>query len=229
MKVKKILKVIGTILLVLIVLILIHTIRNMIIINKISSRIEFYQNADNYYVKSVSTQGATIESFNKDGRYLNKFVSESPTGTRIMIRCGDGNTETTYIEVETDSGTEKIAMKSSSGIMGFQQITNRVYTDDIKHLISMSALSSIKSTVQNGKKCYRISYINLMFQNLDFGIIIEKETGLTVRDQNGAMVNENGDEIPISIDYEYQFGTVTDEDLIEPDISEYKIQENNSN
>lgn len=40
-------------------------------------------------------------------------------------------------------------------------------------------------------------------------------------------VEENGNKIPIIMDYEYKFDIATDEDLKEPDISEYTVQENN--
>ena len=95
----------------------------------------------------------------------------------------------------------------------------------------MSLMARIRSVEQNEKDCYEVTYVYssniLMPAEGEFAIYIEKETGLTVKNKNGAIVNENGTEEPIVIDYEYKFDSVTDEDLVEPDISEYKIQENN--
>ena len=58
-----------------------------------------------------------------------------------------------------------------------------------------------------------------------FALYIDKETGLAVKNQNGAVVDANGVKTPIIMDYEYKFDVVTDEELVEPDISEYEIQQ----
>ena len=55
---------------------------------------------------------------------------------------------------------------------------------------------------------------------------IDKETGLTVKAIGGKKVTANGDEFDIVIDYKYEFGTVTDDDIVAPDISEYYVVEN---
>ena len=233
MKKKKILKCIEICFLVIITFLIIHTSRNMIIIKKISNKIESYKNANNYYVKTVSTQGNVIENFYKDGHYLMKIVNTSETGIRILIRYSDGNTENTYIEAQTEKGTDKIAMLNSNSLPGFSGITNWLYTDDFKSLLLMSLMAHIRSVEQNGKDCYEVTYIYssniLVPAEGEFALYLEKETGLTVRNKNGAIVDENGNETPIILDYEYKFGVVTDDDLVEPDISEYKVQENVKN
>ena len=227
---KKVLKCIGIIILVIIAFLIIHTVRNMIIIKNITSKVASYDNASNFYVKSVSTQGITTESFNKDGKYLHTLVSISDTGTRKMIKYFNGETENTYLEAQTESGTDRIAMLNSNGLPSFGKITNWFYTDDTRSLILMSLMAHIRSVEQNGKDCYEVTYIYssniLMPEEGDFALYSEKETGLTIRNKNGAMVKENGNRIPIIVDYEYKFDVVTDEDLVEPDISEYKIIEN---
>ena len=227
---KKILKCIGIILLLIIAFFIVHTIRNIIIIKDITNKIELYQAKDNYYIKSTSTQGINIENFNKANRHLINLVNTSETGIRKMARYEDENTLNTYIETQTEAGTEKIAILNSNSLPGFHGITNWLYVDDTKHLILMALLSNIRSVEQNGKECYRVDLLyasNILMQSEEnFVLFIEKETGLTIRNQNGTMV-ENGNKIPIIMDYEYKFDVVTDEDLKEPDISEYTIQENN--
>lgn len=228
---KKVLKCIGIIILVIIAFLVIHTVRNMIIIKNLSEKAESYKNANNYYVKTVSSQGSVMENFTKNGCYLMKLVNTSETGLRTLIRYSDGNIENTYIEAQTENGTDKVAMLNSNSLPSFNQITNWFYTDDFKSLLLMSLMARIRSVEQNEKDCYEVTYVYssniLMPAEGEFAIYIEKETGLTVKNKNGAIVNENGTEEPIVIDYEYKFDSVTDEDLVEPDISEYKIQENN--
>ena len=225
---KKFLKVILLVILVIILFLCIHTVRNVIIIKGITNKIELYQEKTNFYVKSISNQGNTIENFYKDGCQLMKFINTSETGIRKMTRYDDGNIVNTYIETQTESGTEKIAMLNSNSLPGFQGITNWLYVDDTKHLILMALLANIRSVEQNEKECYKVDLLyasNILMQREEnFVLFIEKETGLTIRNQNGAMVEENGNTIPIIMDYEYKFDVVTDENLAEPDVSEYKVQ-----
>ena len=228
---KKFFKILGIILLIIVAFLIIHTIRNIIIIKDITNKVESYQVKTNYYVKSISTQGNIIENFYKDGRQLMKFINTSETGIRKMTRYDDGNIVNTYLETQTESGTEKIAMLNSNSLPSFQGITNWLYVDDTKHLILMALLANIRSVEQNGKECYKVDLLyasNILMQSEEkFALYIEKDTGLTIRNQNGAIVEENGKKIPIIMDYEYKFDIVTDDDLKEPDISEYTIQESN--
>ena len=228
---KKFFKILGIALLIIVAFLVVHTMRNVIIIKNITSKIETYQEKTNHYVKSISTQGNIIENFYKDGRQLMKFINTSETGIRKMTRYDDGNIVNTYLETQTESGTEKIAMLNSNSLPSFQGITNWLYVDDTKHLILMALLANIRSVEQNGKECYKVDLLyasNILMQSEEkFALYIEKDTGLTIRNQNGAIVEENGKKIPIIMDYEYKFDIVTDDDLKEPDISEYTIQESN--
>ena len=53
-------------------------------------------------------------------------------------------------------------------------------------------------------------------------IYVEKNTGL--KKKIVEEVNENGEIKEISKDFEYEFNNVTDEEISEPDKSEYKMQ-----
>lgn len=228
---KKFLKIFGIILLIIIVFLIFHTIRNIIIIKNITNKVESYKEKTNYYVKSISTQGIVIENFNKDGRLLLIMVHTSETGIRKMMRYSDENVINTYIEVETETGVEKIASLNSNSLPSFQGLTNWLHTDNAGQLLLMALLTHIRSVEQNGKDCYEITYVYssniLMPAEGDFVLYIEKETGLTIKNRNGTFIDANGNEIPIIVDYEYKFDIVTDDDLKEPDISEYTIQGNN--
>ena len=91
----------------------------------------------------------------------------------------------------------------------------------------MSVIANIKSSNQNGKECYKIDYLSnadlLYGAEGTFQMFIEKDTGLIVRTQNGSVMDESGYQRPIITDYEHRFNIVKDEDIIEPDISEYEI------
>ena len=55
-------------------------------------------------------------------------------------------------------------------------------------------------------------------------IYIDKETGLPVRAFGGTFENEHGT-FTIVNDYQYEFDKVDEKNFVEPDISEYQIQQ----
>lgn len=223
---KKILKCIGIILLVIIAFLIIHTVRNMVIMKQISKKEAQYKNVSNYYIRTTSTQGNVVDFYRKDKRYIMKLENISPTGVRKLTNYFDGEKVNTYIE----AGNDKIAMLNSNGLPSKMEIRNLLDDIETKQFIFLAMLASIRNTDLNGLKCYKIGNFlspNILMLDTNFEIYIEKETGLIIKEQNGTFTDENGNKEPVITDYEYQFDCVTDEDLVEPDISEYKIQENN--
>ena len=95
---------------------------------------------------------------------------------------------------------------------------------DFWDFVKCCVLSSIRNETYNGRPCY---YINNTHSYMGASLYVDKETGLLVGrisadyDFNGTIVRE-----PI-YEFSYEFGTVTDADFIEPDISEYKVVESN--
>lgn len=105
-------------------------------------------------------------------------------------------------------------------------INDFLYTENIFEFIVNSVCSSIKSAECNGKECYKIQeFYSSNFLYLEGGstMYIEKGTGLPVRIESGVISTNNGTTNTL-IDYQYKFNCVTDEDLKEPDVNEYKIQ-----
>ena len=73
--------------------------------------------------------------------------------------------------------------------------------------------ASIKPVKFDNQECY---YITNFEPSIGDGIYINKETGLLL----GVTEQE-----PATTLYVYEFNTVTEKDFVEPDISEYKIEE----
>ncbi len=118
---------------------------------------------------------------------------------------------------------------NSNGVPGKIEILDYLYTQNIWEFLIISIKSSIKTEEVNGKECYRINvscFDIFCFDNhrLDT-YYFEKETGLLIRKENGTS-GYDGDKINLVSDYYYEFDIVKDDDLKEPDISEYTIQEN---
>lgn len=211
MKNKKILICLVLIIIVSISLFLGLTTRKLMIFRELKAKSSQYENISNYYERVSNTSGINIEYFCKEDKAKLIIISEKYEPRKITV-CSNGEKTNTYIE---ESNGNKITTTDPNkaekpNILGFQ------FEGDFWYWLKMAIISNIKKTELNGKECY---YINGSYLKETY---VEKETGLILKMQNGTKNNE-----PIIYEYYYEFGKVEDNDFIEPDISEYEIQENN--
>lgn len=99
-------------------------------------------------------------------------------------------------------------------------IPNALYIDNnIWYLFISAITSSITLQTINGKEYYYISSIISPYTSFTVqdGVYIDKETGLMTK------TNANEEGTWPQADYVYEFNNVTEEDLKEPDLSEYEI------
>ena len=84
----------------------------------------------------------------------------------------------------------------------------------------MSLHSSLKNTTFNGEECYYLQSSVYLFN-----MYISKNTGLTVATLAQDVEISEGVTVRMPLQQEavYEFNTVTKDDFIEPDISEYEI------
>lgn len=199
----------------------IHTVRNMIILRGLETRVAKYVDSKNYYEKIINDtiQTTTVtEYYCKDDKaILNLATTIKETGeVRKLTNYFDGEKTNTYI----DANGEKIALLNSNGLPSKIMIVSIMnFEPDLWYLIQMSAASFIKIEEYNGKECYSINGFFIK------GMYIEKETGLLIKSNQGMMKDENGNESDIVVEYYYEFDVVKDEDLVEPDVTEYEIQQ----
>lgn len=214
------------IVLILVLLFIIITTRKMIIINSLQSKMEKYVKVDNYYAMIYEYQGSELHvktTYRKANISLFTVKSLSESGTRTLTTYTDDKVSHTYIDVSN----EKIAILD--GIPGAIQIENELETQNLWQFIVRAIKSSIQTEECNGKECYKIQvgcFDILCFDKHDNVVCyFDKDTGLKVRELNGT-VGDGENKINMVSDYHYEFDIVKDEDLKEPDISEYTVQEN---
>ena len=101
-------------------------------------------------------------------------------------------------------------------------LMNYFYNDSLIGTFFMSMDYKITTGDVNGKECYVFSrkYVK---PETKIDIYIEKDTGLVLQ---SAQIEPTKGDIDLT-QYEYSFGTVTDEDIQEPDVTEYTLIENN--
>ena len=218
-------KILITILLIAIISILAFlafTIREMITLKNLNKKVAQYVNNNEHYEKIINDSGntTTITEYYCKGDNAVLFLNTTlnSTGeTRKLTNYFKGDKVNSYIE----SGEDKIALLNTNGIPSKVMIRQVDAGNNLWELFLMSLATSIRSEECNGKDCYVLS----LGENSK--TYIDKETGLTLKAIEGTVVDENGNESVQTMQYHYEFDNVDDNIFVEPDISKYKIQENN--
>jgi len=218
-------KILITILLIAIISILAFlafTIREMITLKNLNIKVAQFVNNNEHYEKIINDSGntTTITEYYCKGDNAVLFLNTTlnSTGeTRKLTNYFKGDKVNSYIE----SGEDKIALLNTNGIPSKVMIRQVDSGNNLWELFLMSLATSIRSEECNGKDCYVLS----LGENSK--TYIDKETGLTLKAIEGTVVDENGNESVQTMQYHYEFDNVDDNIFVEPDISKYKIQENN--
>ena len=218
-------KILITILLIAIIAILAFLafmIREMITLKNLNKKVAQYVNNNEHYEKIINDSGntTTITEYYCKGNNAVLFLNTTlkDTGeTRKLTNYFKGDKVNSYIE----SGEDKIALLNTNGVPSKVMIRQVDAGNNLWELFLISLATSIRSEECNGKDCYVLS----LGENSK--TYIDKETGLTLKAIEGTVVDENGNESVQTMQYHYEFDNVDDNIFVEPDISKYKIQENN--
>ena len=220
------LRVLRIILLVIVLVFVINTGRKVYIINDLNNKAKEYINSENYK-KTIYLldSGKYVKS---EGYCLNNKQ-------KIVITTIDENGEKEVVTVYGEKGSNKIntytekegkktARINEQGEVSIE-IGDAFYGLDNKAtLIIYAILTNINKTTFNGEECYYVSGpenlgpYKLMYVNKNNGLIISRIAFET------EFVNSEKGRVP-STEYKFEFNNVTEEDFIEPDISEYEIIE----
>ena len=218
MKAKKILKIIGIILLVVIIIFLIHCFRNFIIILGLQDRVAEYIDDDNHHLHMISKQNEqvslTIDYYKKDNREVT-FMERNFNGEITKLSFYKNGER---IDMFTENSTTKVAKINTNALIP-GTIINVLQADNNWQTFLYSIIAKIRSGNYNNKDCYIIgNYLspnNLYSYNNETKYIIEKETGLLLEETLNNIVTKRI----------YEFGNVDNSIFIEPDISQFTIQD----
>lgn len=236
------LRVLEIIILIIVVVFIANAERKMYIITDLNNRAEEYTNSTNYHkITYYLNKGdyTKLEVFKLDDKQ--KVISTNLTdkGEKQVITMYGTETETSpdISNVEAnppienykqniylETGTEKKTIQNIEVGMSVGPQEAFFGIDNIKDLIITAITTSISKTTYDGNECYYVSGMPSILTNSS--MYIDKNTGLIIctmaseiKDVDGNIQRESGAE------YKYEFGTVTEDDFIEPDISEYKIED----
>ena len=219
---KKFLRILGIILLVLIIVVLVYVARNYLIISILQNKNKEYLGISNFHIIAIAKDDNVnyknvVNYYQKGDDYVS--IIETINGDNFNTKLSQykiGKSSRLY--VIAPDGT-KTASLNAGVVYQNSLLSNELHEETFLHKIRNICVSKILSVEIEGKKCYKI--VDFESPTAMFGIetnefYIEKDTGLLIR-----QVIDN-----TIINKEYEFDTVDDSIFIEPDISEYTVQEN---
>ena len=236
------LRVLEIIILIIVVAFLINTGRKMYIITDLNNKAQEYVNSTNYHRTSYSLDNGNYtksEVFSLGDRKKIIITTMTEDGEKQVVTIFGTKIGTvpdtpyakTYPPVETYkenmykvTDTEKTSMLDIEIEMSVDNQEAFWGIEDTKGLIMTAITSSISKATFNGKECYYVSGTPAILLNTS--MYVNKDTGLEISTMASEYENPDGEKGRIAgTEYKYEFGTVTEEDFVEPDISEYTIVE----
>lgn len=206
----KLWKKILLIVLALLVVFAIFTLRKYIIITKLINASKDYVGKTNFVVDTYSLSNDSVslaKTYYKEGDIFSttQTLNHNILDERKITAYNKDNEKLIIIQ----SGEDKIALLN--GEIAPVYVNTISEYEDIKFKILLAFSSRITAQEYNNKDCYLIEF------SKDYKILVEKETGIIIR-----VID-----IGYTTNRTYTFDVVKDEDIVKPDISDCKIQENN--
>lgn len=228
------LRVLRIIILIIILAFAISAVRKMYIVGDLYNKAEQIVKNTNYHreITSMSEGNFTKTEIwateNKIKMILKKFENDKIEIREIYgTKKGrmENSTFDSYIANEyTTINGEKTAKLNKEIQIGVEPQTP-FYVENKFQLFLYAILSSVKSTTFYGKECYYITNYKEPFSINEAGMYLDKETGLPISyaGYETEFTDSGLGRIPAA-EYKYEFNTVTEDNFVEPDLSEYKVE-----
>ena len=233
------LRILEIIILIIVVAFIVNTGRKMYIITDLNNKAQEYIKLENYHRTSYSLDNGNYikeEVFSMGDRKKIITTTMSEDGEKEVLtiygtKIGTAPDTQSYPPIEkykqnmykvTD--TEKLALLDVEIGMAIDNQEAFWGIKNTKDLIMSAITTSINKATYDGKECYYVSNSQNILPNTS--MYVNKETGLLISTIASESKNVDGTTERIAgAEYQFEFGTVTEDDFIEPDISEYKIME----
>ena len=224
------LRVLRIIILIIILAFAISAVRKMYIVGDLYNKAEQIVKNTNYHreITSMSEGNFTKTEIwateNKIKMILKKFENNKIEIREIYgTKKGsiENSTFDSYIANEyTTINGEKTAKLNKEIQIGVEPQTP-FYVENKFQLFLYAIPTSIKRTTFDGKECYYITNYKEPFSINEAGMYLDKETGLPISyaGYETEFTDSGLGRIPAA-EYKYEFNTVTEEDFVEPDLSE---------
>lgn len=233
-KYKNKLTILKTIISIIIALWAVFVARNTIIVKQMAKKANETINRENYHITSYEYG---IESYKKEEvfvlgdkrkvittQYIDGKLSETIT---IGKKAEKDSYGTQYYLVNiydnNENGKKVITNQKIGMVEEFSQPGWYENENNLLKTMYYSKFAVIKNEKYNDKNCYYIFNYKSPYNFYINGMIVDKETGLMIGSVLAGTNNEPDNQESNCV---YEFNNVTDEDFIEPDITQYEVIEN---
>ena len=217
----KLLKIIVAILVILLVIFAINTIRKVIIFNNLQEKISKYEKSENMYSK-IDSEKSITERFIKND--IDKLIIKYKDKPMTVIQLKNGNECKNYTFFEE---TKKVTVTDVNNMDALRvtKINNTINTNSFIDKLIKCITSKVSTETIDGKEYYvidgKLSGSQLMLQNvISTKAYIDRETGLTMKIIE--ITKENNNKKEYITNYEYNFDSITDDEISEPNTIGYE-------
>lgn len=164
------------------------------------------QNSQNYYLKLesyVEGKMTVTEAYCKQKKALVKITSYSKDLGEVKQTLYKSGEERISL---IDNGKTKVLNKMGDISVQPVAFTSEFFLENLYTAIT----TNVNKIELNGKECY-------MIRDGNTEKFIDVNTGLAIK-----MIDNQNNK---TVDYEYEFGTVTDSDIVKPDTTGYIVNE----
>ena len=217
----KLWKIIVAILVILLVIFAINTIRKVIIFNDLQEKISKYEKSENMYSK-IDSEKSITERFIKND--IDKLIIKYKDKPMTVIQLKNGNECKNYTFFEE---TKKVTVTDVNNMDALRvtKINNTINTNSFIDKLIKCITSKVSTETIDGKEYYvidgKLSGNQLMLQDvISTKAYIDRETGLTMKIIE--ITKENNNKKEYITNYEYNFDSITDDEISEPNTIGYE-------
>lgn len=217
----KLWKIIVAILVILLVIFAINTIRKVIIFNNLQEKISKYEKSENMYSK-IDSEKSITERFIKND--IDKLIIKYKDKPMTVVQLKNGNKCKNYTFFEE---TKKVTVTDVNNMDALRvtKINNTINTNSFIDKLIKCITSKVSTETIDGKEYYvidgKLSGSQLMLQNvISTKAYIDRETGLTMKIIE--ITKENNNKKEYITNYEYNFDSITDDEISEPNTIGYE-------
>ena len=217
----KLWKIIVAILVILLVIFAINTIRKVIIFNNLQEKISKYEKSENMYSK-IDSEKSITERFIKND--IDKLIIKYKDKPMTVIQLKNGNECKNYTFFEE---TKKVTVTDVNNMDALRvtKINNTINTNSFIDKLIKCITSKVSTETIDGKEYYvidgKLSGNQLMLQDvISTKAYIDRETGLTMKIIE--ITKENNNKKEYITNYEYNFDSITDDEISEPNTIGYE-------
>ena len=217
----KLWKIIVAILVILLVIFAINTISKVIIFNNLQEKISKYEKSENMYSK-IDSEKSITERFIKND--IDKLIIKYKDKPMTVIQLKNGNECKNYTFFEE---TKKVTVTDVNNMDALRvtKINNTINTNSFIDKLIKCITSKVSTETIDGKEYYvidgKLSGSQLMLQNvISTKAYIDRETGLTMKIIE--ITKENNNKKEYITNYEYNFDSITDDEISEPNTIGYE-------